>query len=308
MSNTLQVQSDTSSIYTPASLIIGGSSSATNIGWETAIDAGTLIYGLGSPKDIVPNEPAKRVLGLTLYFKFVRSKFTKLQQEKINKAVARYSTLRFEAKELGQQGLYEELSERLLLVAREQQVLASGLDTVILKSDVERFMGKVQDKVVLMPLSQFPRVIPPDVSRKLKRVQERKLFDSYFVLFHPAAEEKPMMTSAEKIRKKDPILFGVFSNAPERLYFVADWIDEHCDLTLERLVGELKTLERDYMPGKLRLPTEKDVAALKDEVLARTKRLNETRVGNWVTQEAAAKAAEAKPKKSWWQQIVDLWR
>lgn len=55
--------------------------------------------------------------------------------------------------------------------------------------------------------------------------------------------------------EKDPILFGVIyphteeeraliGDAYERLYFIDDWIDEYCDLTLE-------SLTRDYGVQKL---------------------------------------------------------
>ena len=53
--------------------------------------------------------------------------------------------------------------------------------------------------------------------------------------------------AVEKERqRKDPILFGAFLEDKirgslgihERLYFLADWIDEYCDLTFDKLLNE----------------------------------------------------------------------
>jgi len=39
-------------------------------------------------------------------------------------------------------------------------------------------------------------------------------------------------------RRKDPILFGVI-NGRRQLYYVGDWTDEFCDLTLDQIVDTL---------------------------------------------------------------------
>ena len=43
--------------------------------------------------------------------------------------------------------------------------------------------------------------------------------------------------------KKDPILFGVLENS-KKLYYIGDWKDDYCTLTLEDMFNELgeKTL------------------------------------------------------------------
>ena len=46
------------------------------------------------------------------------------------------------------------------------------------------------------------------------------------------------MTKKEKEIKKDPILFGVIKKS-RKLYYVADWKDEVCDLTLDKMFSEL---------------------------------------------------------------------
>jgi hypothetical protein len=43
------------------------------------------------------------------------------------------------------------------------------------------------------------------------------------------------MSSEEKQKMKDPILFGYIKET-DRLYFIADWEDEYCDLTFDEIV------------------------------------------------------------------------
>lgn len=47
----------------------------------------------------------------------------------------------------------------------------------------------------------------------------------------------------KKARAKDPILFGMIANS-DKLYFVADWTDDYCDLTLDKM---LKVIGKDVL-------------------------------------------------------------
>ncbi len=241
----------------------------------------------GQPNQIGVPQPKTPPIGhvsLKLFFSFVKSKFTKLERQAIQKAMRRYQALRLDARANGQFGLYEKLSAHLLLAAREQQVLACGFERMILRVDAEKYIGKVDCKVVLQPLESFPRVIPPKPAERLKLARSRGLFDDYVVLYHPATTESAKST-AQKIREKDPILFGVFNHSPEFLYVVADWVDEHCDLTVEKL-------EKDYALTTLHEPTEVDVDALKKELLENDGKLRAANVSTWRKLEADAKLAQ----------------
>lgn len=49
----------------------------------------------------------------------------------------------------------------------------------------------------------------------------------------------------EERREKDPILFGAFLDREknainERFYYIGDWVDDYCDLTLDKMVAEMK--------------------------------------------------------------------
>jgi hypothetical protein len=50
------------------------------------------------------------------------------------------------------------------------------------------------------------------------------------------------MTKAEVEKAKDPILFGVVKGT-RNLYYIGDWIDEYCDLTLDKFLSVLEMEE-----------------------------------------------------------------
>ena len=43
--------------------------------------------------------------------------------------------------------------------------------------------------------------------------------------------------------KRDPILFGLINHS-ERLYYIADWEDELCDLTLDRIAERANIIQK----------------------------------------------------------------
>ena len=71
-----------------------------------------------------------------------------------------------------------------------------------------------------------------------------KLFDKMYVVFTDYTKREERRVEAIK-REKDPILFGTFQDTAtrtvvERFYFIGDWTDEYCDLTLDKMVAVVK--------------------------------------------------------------------
>ena len=70
-------------------------------------------------------------------------------------------------------------------------------------------------------------------------------------------------------RQRDPILFGTFQNKStrtviDRFYFLGDWEDEYCDLTLDKMVNEIKS-EKKYNVLRT-INTPKDIKELKEQL------------------------------------------
>ena len=108
-------------------------------------------------------------------------------------------------------------------------------------------------------LKNFTRPIPQEVIDKIKEVNDYEVFNNYVILHYDPKNVNQKETKKEEYnRKKDPILFGVISGS-RKLYYITDWIDEVCDLTLEAFVDALGTTKNEFLVGG------KDEQAKKDE-------------------------------------------
>ena len=152
-----------------------------------------------------------------------------------------YEKALVQAKTMGQTALLQRLTDLLDTVKGEAVLIAMGLKKYVTEKQVVDFYEKVgEDKnLKLSWIKNFNRIIPEEVYEAKKEVDERKIFDNYVILHYDPKDNGEKMTKEEKEKKKDPILFGVIKNS-KKLYYVADWKDEYCDLTLEEMFKILK--------------------------------------------------------------------
>jgi len=276
---------------TASSIIISNSSFTT---------AGGTTIGIKTDN----TEPRKDGQGVSpkLYFKFVKSKFEKIEKAKLRKKLLKLQELVNDAKETGQQAFYEKLMETIAIIAREMECEAVGCDRWVSKEVIDRFhkVYRPEGKKIVFfePWDKFPRTPPKNVREHIKRIKDLKLFDEYHVLYLDYAKQE-LKTNKEKIKEKDPILFGKFSYAPDRYYFIIDWVDEYCDLTFDKFIDEVRTEEIDHkVPETL---TQAYFDQVKKEVMDRHNRLKNTNFGNYRANMAEEdKLNEAKKKKPWW--------
>jgi hypothetical protein len=170
--------------------------------------------------------------------------------------LAAYGKLLEQAKENGQTALFESLQDNSIVFLYEAVLAACGFNKIITEKMLIEFLTMQPDKKPtdgqpepkryysgfrLDWMKNFTRVLPVDVAAKKKIADELKIFDNYVVFHYDPEGAANAMTKAEiEAAKKDPILFGVIKNS-NKLYFVADWIDEFCDLTMKEVVEKLKT-------------------------------------------------------------------
>lgn len=135
-------------------------------------------------------------------------------------------------------------------IKRENELLDYGIDTYIYKEELQdliKNLNMTNDKnIFLIELKNFERPIPKEVQEKIKYCKDNKLFDEYYILFTDYTKKKQNIAKNgnAKTKEKDPIIFGAFIDRTykttmmsERIYYIADWIDEYCDLTLEKLIS-----------------------------------------------------------------------
>lgn len=128
---------------------------------------------------------------------------------------------------------------------KERKLLDMGFNTYLWKDNVDEYVKNIAPtEVKITDLSNYTRVVPDEIIKTIEKTQD--LFTNYFVVFtdYTGREERRIETQQ---RNKDPILLGAFiehddkygnHNVGERLYYLGDWTDDYCDLTLDKLVAQ----------------------------------------------------------------------
>lgn len=238
------------------------------------------------------------------YFKILKSKLQKTEQQALENQLSTIATQLIAANKIGQKTFLHRLAFARQTIIKEQTLLALGYDTYVYREDVKAFLDKVTPKnsIKIIELDRYPRAIPLDILEKLDALKQQEIFDEFCVVFTDLTNEV-YQTPEEKefvARNRDPIIFGFFKHQKtglkhDRFYFIADWEDEHCDLTFTKMVERMAEMKLPD-PTKKITPDQDYLTELVknifEEMDAPDGRLGE---GNLNVQ---------KPKKSFWQRIT----
>ena len=163
----------------------------------------------------------------------------------------------------GQKSGALKLYNYVTLCEKEISAVYHGINTYIERADLDEYIDKIADKaVVIIELENYERIIPDDIVDKLCELKDANVFDAYFVVFtdYTGKERKKI---EKKRREKDPILLGAMKidgRLHTHLYHIGSWVDDKCDLTLDKLVEEFKE-STGRNPGidiKCKYPTYED--------------------------------------------------
>jgi len=234
----------------------------------------------------------KKVLHPQLYFKFVKSKMSKLEQKEMTERLFKLQTLVKQAEDLGQKALYEDFAKKIAICVREQEINVCGIEYIISKESIDKYKDKVKDvDIKFSKLEEYSRPIPANVKKRLDKFKKLMMFDNYMVLYLDYKEKIDVdnkkkavaepKTNKQKIKEKDPILFGTLDYAPDKLYFIADWIDEYCDLTLDKFVQTIKKNDPEYELNGIDELDEEYIQRMVKESRERFVRLKETDPGTY---------------------------
>ena len=138
----------------------------------------------------------------------------------------------------GQTALVEKLTAGLHAAKVEAQLEAIGLPKYLEEDSVVQFVRQSTKKVDLTWMVNFTRIIPAPIIEKKKLADEHGIFDNYAIMHYDPHGTGKADTKEEIERKKDPILFGLIEDR-RRLYFIGDWEDEYCHLTLDSIADSL---------------------------------------------------------------------
>ena len=222
---------------------------------KETVQIGDKIYNV---EDVTPS----------VYFDYVKGAKKNIEDENLQTVADNCLTLLKKTKLTGQTKVAKKIVNQYELIMKELNAAKYGFDTIVYKSDIEKFVTKIaKHPVKIIELENYNREIDDSVIDKLLIAKENNLFDQYYVLFTDYTGEETKKIAKER-RDKDPILFGSFidkekSDIPdERFFYIGDWTDKYCDLTLEEFLTKYESSEKAGAKYNISIP--KDVDELKE--------------------------------------------
>ena len=139
----------------------------------------------------------------------------------------------------GQTALKEKLVRDMVINKYESVLYAKNIYYVVTEEQVVNFVKKTEKGVRLTYVKNYMRAIPPEVVEKINEMNGLEIFDNYAILHYDPECKSFAETIKETKKRRDPILFGLIRGS-NKLYYITDWIDEFCDLTLDKFVETLQ--------------------------------------------------------------------
>ena len=200
------------------------------------------------------------------YFQYLKDMKAYCTDDVILKSIEQTIGIMEQAKITNQTRLADMCAVNLELLVKEQNAVNHGYTEIINRADFDAWVTDVMERnkkdssvlpISSIELSQYPRTIPEDVVEEIAKAKD--IFDDMVVVFTDYTGEAERQVKKEKM-DKDPILFGIFYTKTEsgnvmpskRLYFIADWEDEYCDLTFDELIKDTKKVFKK----DIRIPAE----------------------------------------------------
>ena len=143
------------------------------------------------------------------------------------------------AKLMGQTALIDQWLGRMFIAKYESFLRAKGFHHKITEAQLVKFVKKTKKGVVLTYVKNFSHPIPDQVLQKKLEADDLHVFDNYVILHYDPSGKVYAKTEQEKEKERsyrsDPILFGLIADSRD-LYYITDWTDEYCDLTLDKFL------------------------------------------------------------------------
>jgi hypothetical protein len=182
------------------------------------------------------------------YFDFIKDAKKRITTDALKNSYGVFIALAEKYNKLGQKESLKRLSFLADTLMKEEKLIEMGITTYVYKDVIEDYITNVADKAVkIVELSRYMREVPDELVDTVTRTKD--IFDEFYVVFTDYTGKEERKVEKER-RDKDPILFGAFKNSTnvaDRFYFIGDWVDEYCDLTLDKMVEEY-TEKMDHTP------------------------------------------------------------
>lgn len=186
-------------------------------------------------------EKDKSTITPSQYFDYLKGAKKNITTESLKDSYGVFLSLAEKYDKLGQKESMKKLTFLVDTLIKEEKLIEMGITTYIYKDTIEDYITNVANKTVkIIELSRYMREVPDDLVDTVTRT--KGIFDEFYVVFTDYTGREERKVEKER-RDKDPILFGVFKNSAnvaDRFYFLGDWVDEYCDLTLDKMIDEYR--------------------------------------------------------------------
>ncbi len=201
------------------------------------------------------------------YFTNLKNKKNTITDEELVKIYDNCLELLNKYKITGQTKAMKKLIFHLETIEKEREIIKLGINTFVYRDDIEEYIDNIaKDTVKIIELENYEREIPDEIVKAYEKVKD--IFSQAYVVFTDYTGKVEKQIAKER-REKDPILFGTFQDKIsqtliDRFYFIGDWEDEYCDLTLDKMVNETKQVSnRDI---EMHIKTPEDLKELKEQL------------------------------------------
>jgi len=182
-------------------------------------------------KELTPNE----------YFLKLKGEIEVMDANKLKTNFDNICHLAEKYKKTGQIKSLNKLKFLTEVMKKEEVLIDLGVNKFIYRNVIEDYIENVSKEVVkIQDLKNFTREIPDEIVEVICKT--KNIFNKFYVIFTDYTGLEERKVELER-REKDPIIFGVFTedmHVSDRFYYLGDWEDEYCDLTLDKLVSEYK--------------------------------------------------------------------
>lgn len=201
------------------------------------------------------------------YFEQVKERKHNITDEELVKVYDNCLELLNKYKITGQKKGMRKLMFHLECIEKEREIVKMGINTFIYRDDIEEYIDTVaKDTVKIIELENYEREIPDEIVEVIAATKDK--FDQLYVVFTDYTGKVERQIEKER-RDKDPILFGTFQNQSnrtviDRFYYLGDWEDEYCDLTLDKMVNETEKAGKRNIVKTISTPS--DIEELKQQL------------------------------------------
>ena len=194
-----------------------------------------------------PTEEEGKKMTPSEYFSYVKEKKNHIEEEDLRQIYENALNMIKRYQITGQTKSIEKLKFLLDIIELEIPIVKAGYNQFVYRWDVEEYIDKISDdSVFIIEMKNYEREFPDEVIDKI--VKAKEVFgDNLFVIYTDYTKKTQRKVAKER-RERDPILFGALIKnrvAYDRFYYICDWEDEYCDLSLDKIVNDWDKFHAD---------------------------------------------------------------